>query len=482
MNAILIGVLGIFILKGLSSTVADPDLWGYLAFGRLFWVSGKFPYQDVYSYVPTLNPWVYHEWLTGVVFYPLYGKTGGVGLQILKYLFGLLTVALMYLTARKRGASPLGAAGGLFITSGFLMIGYSPVRAQIFTYFFFTLTLYLLEQVRLTRRWQVMGVIPIFMIIWCNLHGGFVAGLGLIALYALGEALARRSFLPYLGILFLSGIATLVNPYGLRYLGYILHAITMPRPEITEWGSIFLLSRPGISLLEVVYYFLIIIISLLLMWWGKWREITVSLTLGVTLYIGLAHVRHMVFFLILVGAYIPVILTPFLQGIMSWPWVITLRYRLRWSIPAVLALILLCYGSYNLLHHAPWTLQTPSQPMEDKNGIYYPVAAINFIRTSNLSGNLLIHFDWGEYALWNLYPQCRVALDGRYETVYPESVAKEYFDFLFGRDNWQRFLEHYPPDMILIKIPSKIHSVLQKEPHWRQVFADSGSALFLCRN
>lgn len=41
-----------------KNSIADPDLWGYLSFGHLFWQGHKFPYQDVFSYVPTLNPWV----------------------------------------------------------------------------------------------------------------------------------------------------------------------------------------------------------------------------------------------------------------------------------------------------------------------------------------------------------------------------------------------------------------------------------------
>ena len=46
----------IFILYHLSTTTADPDLWGYLAFGRLFWDQRAFPYLDVFAYVPTLKP------------------------------------------------------------------------------------------------------------------------------------------------------------------------------------------------------------------------------------------------------------------------------------------------------------------------------------------------------------------------------------------------------------------------------------------
>jgi hypothetical protein len=43
------------ILAALLLTVADADLGGYLAFG-LFWESGRFPYHDPFSFVPTLHP------------------------------------------------------------------------------------------------------------------------------------------------------------------------------------------------------------------------------------------------------------------------------------------------------------------------------------------------------------------------------------------------------------------------------------------
>jgi hypothetical protein len=482
MTIIMVEMLLIYTLYYLANTMADPDLWGYLAFGRLFWESGQFPYQDVYSYVPTLNPWVYHEWLTGVILYPIYEKTGALGLQLLRYIFGLLTVVLIYLTARQRGADPPGAIAILLIIVGYLRFGYSPVRAQIFTYFFFVLTLYLLERSRKTRQWYVLGVIPLFMIFWCNLHGGFVSGLGLIAMYALGEAVARRTFWPYVGLFALSAIATLINPYGLKYWSYLLYAVTMPRPEINEWVSFFQYVWNDSHLVFLIYHSAIIVFAILLMVWGKWRDITASLALGVTLYQGLLHVRHIVFFLILIGAYMPVIVTPFLQKILSWPRVMILRRVFGWKIAISLACFFLIYGGYNFLNLTPWRLKVPSQPLENRGGIYYPVAAIEFMRAHNLPGKLLVSFDWGEYALWNLYPQCKVALDGRYETVYPESLSKEYFDFLYARANWQRFLDHYPPDMILVGASSKIHSLLQKEPHWEQVFLDSGSVLFLRRD
>jgi hypothetical protein len=97
----------LYILGLFTNVVADPDLWGYLAFGRPFWESGYFPYHDVFSHIPTKELWVYHEWLTGVLFYPVYKWTGETGLQLLRYAIILMTVSLVFLTAEKQGSKPI---------------------------------------------------------------------------------------------------------------------------------------------------------------------------------------------------------------------------------------------------------------------------------------------------------------------------------------------------------------------------------------
>ena len=131
------------------------------------------------------------------------------------------TVALVGATALRRGAGFLGMVVIILLTKGFLSFGYSPVRAQIFTYFFFALTLYILESSKQSKNWwKLLWLIPI-QILWCNFHGGFLAGLGLTAIYGMGEALSRRPFRPYLLALLLSALATLMNPYGIYYWAFI---------------------------------------------------------------------------------------------------------------------------------------------------------------------------------------------------------------------------------------------------------------------
>jgi hypothetical protein len=464
----------------LDSTLADPDLWGYLAFGRLFWSRGAFPYVDVFAYVPTLKPWIYHEWLTGVVFYPIYRTLGAPGLQVLKYALGLATVALVYLTARRRGAELLPTDLILFFAVLGLSIGYSAVRAQVFTYFFFALFLYLLESARLSGPTRRLWVLVPLQVVWCNLHGGFLAGLGLIFLYAVGEALSRRPFWIYLGWLVLAGLATLINPYGLKYWSYLVQAVTMNRPEITEWVSLWEGYQQGFMPgLDFFYFVALMAVAFFLALWARWREITPALVLLFTLYLAVTHNRHLVFFALAFGAYMPLLLSAYFRELRTRPGVMAFKDRLGWRLPALAMLLLMGFFAYKFVSPNPFSLEIPPNPKTwAKTEMYYPVGAIEYLEQHHLSGRLLVHFNWGEYCLWRLYPQCRVAIDGRYETVYPEALHKAYFDFLRARPGWRDFLAQYPPDLILIKLRSEPYPLLSGDRKWRQVYADTGCVLF----
>lgn len=468
--------LSIFIFNRLTSTVADTDLWGYMAFGRLFWETNDFPYYDVFSYVPTLRPWVYHEWLTGFIFYSIYNSFASSGLQLLKYGLGFLALWFVYLTSRQRGALPLSAGLGVLAIVGLLRMGYSPVRAQVFTYCFFALSFYLLEISRMSKHWRWLWLLIPIIFLWCNLHGGFVAGLGLIGIYALGETISKRPSSKYWIILLFSAIVTIINPYGFEYWKYIFEAIAMPRPMITEWASVFHSYQTGDEKGIIVYFIVLNLFAFI--WMVRKRELTGGLVLGMTMLLGWRHLRHIPFFTLIFGVFFPDMISNYIIDFKSRFKHISFS-RLVNLLIIVSILISVIFLSYDSLRQAPFTLKTPPKPgIEKETTAYYPVGAIEYIRKYNLSGSLLIHFDWGEYAIWTLYPQCKVALDGRFETIYPADVSRSYFDFLFGKENWQQFLDEYPPDMILIDSNSKIASIIRNDFRWEQIYVDSGCILF----
>ncbi|MFA5181535.1 MAG: hypothetical protein WC405_09480 [Syntrophales bacterium] len=456
-----------------SQRVADNDLWGYLSFGRVFWEDGYFPFRDVFSYVPTKPLWVYHEWLTGVVFYLIYKYSGPAGLQLLRYVVILFTIYLIYMTALKKGGRSFAAVIALIPAMVLISFGHVPVRAQIFTYLFFIMTVYILEDAKKSQKWSVLWWLLPIQILWCNLHGGFVAGLGLVGLYALGEGLSGRRAFPYIKIGVFATLATLINPYGIKYWLYIIDAIAMPRPEIEEWMSIAGAVRNHYQYLSVFTFLALAFISSLLYAFRREKKLTDILVLAVTIYLGCRHIRHNVLFGIVFGAYVPVMLCEYWE---TWKAKGLFFARSFW-LPGLLPVALL-FPLYLLINPSLSSIKVPSFDILTP-APHFPVGAVNWIKANHIRGNILPHFDWGEYLIWISYPACRVAMDGRYETVYSDQVTKEYFDFLTGRENWDVFLRRHPHDMVLLKYKSRTHLLMLREPSWRVAYADQWSVLFL---
>ncbi len=108
-----------------------------------------------------------------------------------------------------------------------LSLGYiTVVRAQIFTYLFFILTIYIIEIAKKDQKWLFLAWILPLQVLWCNLHGGFVAGLGVIPVFMLwGRDYRGRKFVPFIIILFPAILVTLINPYGIEYWKYTISAV-----------------------------------------------------------------------------------------------------------------------------------------------------------------------------------------------------------------------------------------------------------------
>jgi hypothetical protein len=456
-----------------SNDIADNDLWGYLSFGRAFWEDGKFLFHDIFSYTPTKTLWVYHEWLTSILFYSIIKYSGPAGLQLFRYIIIIVTVYLVYLTAIKKGSTIIATLIILVPAMLLISFGYVPVRAQIFTYLFFILTVYILEIARKDGLYSVLWWLLPIQLLWCNFHGGFVAGLGLIILYAIGEALEKRRIKPFVKIFILSSLVTLINPYGYKYWVYTLSAVLMPRPEINEWKSVITALTNNIHQVPVIIFVVWAILLLLFILFRKKRDITDLLVIAVVAYLGFKSIRHGILFGLVFGACFPVVISEYWLN-----WKTKKIFFTRWSgtpqvcLAAVFILIYLFINPTIKLNAVPtYSILVPSSR--------YPTGAVDWIKKNNISGNILPHFDWGEYLIWTCYPSCRVAMDGRYETVYEEYVYKDYFDFLMGREGWQTFLNKYPHNIVLIKRYSKTHSLMLKELLWEEKYSDQTSILFM---
>lgn len=233
--------IALFILScmfSLQKSWADLDLWHRMAVGKIYSQLGHVVYHDIFTYFPSKPLWVDHEWLSGVIFYNLGRYFGDYGLMILKIIIIFSILVLIYKTNRLISSEfKTQRIFWYFLALLAIIPGLAAtLRCQAFTYLFFTLWIYVLEKIRRNNENRLIWIFPATTLLWINMHAGFIAGFGLIGFYAIGELLNKRNILKYIGILALCLPFTFINPYGIKYWHYLIEAITMPRPYITEWG------------------------------------------------------------------------------------------------------------------------------------------------------------------------------------------------------------------------------------------------------
>jgi hypothetical protein len=180
-----------------SHQITDADLWAKLALGAHVWKFGAPPHHDLFAFTPVLPEYVDHEWGAGAVFYSLLKLFGPTSLMWLKMGLCFGAIFASGLTGRRAGCSWPVLLLLAIPASACIQLGYVPViRSHTFTYFFFAVTLLCLEEMRRgndqkreaftsfwVRNWPATVVIAV-MLLWVNVHGGFVAGLGTIAIYS----------------------------------------------------------------------------------------------------------------------------------------------------------------------------------------------------------------------------------------------------------------------------------------------------------
>ena len=158
----------------------DPDLYGYLAYGRLFVEQGRIAVEDPFAYTSTGSTWVAFEWLAQLALWIAYDTAGPLGLIGLKCLLGGIAVYFVYDAVRLvSGRDFHWLPVFCFAVANFSR--YFVFRPQLFTFAFFALFVAVLLR-HLMRRRAPLWALPIVMLVWANSHGGFVAGLGAIGL------------------------------------------------------------------------------------------------------------------------------------------------------------------------------------------------------------------------------------------------------------------------------------------------------------
>jgi len=443
--------------------MADPDLWGHLRFG-LDTIQNKEVIQvDPYSYMTTGQRWINHEWLAEVAFALVWMAGGSTGIVVFKTLIWVITYALLFWYLARYPLVPL-RAGILLLLSMMITLPYSiTARPHAFSALLYTLTLIIIVKAEFGRyRW--LWACPLIFALWPNLHGAFPAGLGILGVWAFVHLLThrnRRVWIRVIPPLLLSGVATLINPYGFDLLVFIFSNLDDPRLEITEWQPLRVHSLMGIF-----YLFWLILVILGLVFSRKPRSKALLILLAITAYLPFMAHRFGMFFILTALVFAGEHIGDAWDRIMPAPKV--LKKRPLWiSFTIVfIALALLVWRLPNFF----------SIPIMNPNT--YPQASVYLLHQSGVSGNLAVHFDWGDYAIWHLTPSVKVSLDTRREMAYSDDIYKLNVCYFMGIGEWASLLENYSTDMALVKSASANDNLMKQRQDWVRIYHDEVSALY----
>lgn len=438
-------VLGIFSFGVVLAAhhITDGDLWNKLALGAHVWKFGTVPERDTFAFTPVLPRYIEHEWGAGTIFFGVLKFFGPAGLMTLKILlaFGALGGALA--TGRKIGCTWETLLVLAIPTAACLLLGYRPVlRSHTFTYCSFALTLFGLEEIRSGRRWPVY-ILPLMMLAWSNIHGGFVAGLGAIAVYAAFALFTRRRTKLMWFTAFACGGVTLVNIYGPQFWAYLVPALLNPRPRIAEWQPLPLFANDVFLSFRIL--FALVVLLLLAAWRRTEKKSWPGLTLlALTAALAWHSRRHAPFFGVTALAFAG----PFLQTVLAGfaarlPQNLRATVKPSLAVAAVYGIIAIIVAAYSL-PNASFVLLSPVG--------HDPVREVDILSRAQATGNLAVPFGWGGYCSWRLYPRIKISMDGRYETTFPESTFGMNDDFYEKRGtNWDRLIRDYPVDYVILE-------------------------------
>lgn len=464
--------LGIFIMT--LRPALDPDLWWHLRTGEWILAHG-IPQQDPFSHVASGLPWITHEWLSEVLLQLAY-QAGGLRLLVLLF-SGMLTGAYLLVYKACPADSRPYAAGFALILAALASAPLWGVRPQMITLFLFCVFFFFLERFRVSGRPQELLPLPFLMVLWANLHAGYLVGLALLGTYALSLLLKRQPGIPRLSVRVdraaawllatLGGciLATLLNPSGYRILLYPFETLSSQSMMafIHEWFS------PDFHRLEWLPLAVLLLATAVAGYLGRQEVPGVHLLLlvggGLA---GLRSMRHVPLFSVLA---VP-LLARQVRGLAGLRLVSRPVTRTVSSINLlVLVLVILAGG-----------LQISSITQRQTESIQelYPAQAVDWINANQPQGRLYNTYRWGGYLLWRLYPEYQVFIDGRAD-VYGDGLIAEYLDIYSVQPGWEAELTARDVRMVLIEPGEPLALALEGNPAWELAYQDAQSVLFVRR-
>jgi hypothetical protein len=458
----------------------DGDLPRHLLNGSLILQTGHVSTTDIFSFRTVGFPSIPHEWLSQVFFALFYKWLGLNGVVLLT---GIIIISVWMVTFRES----MNRSNSLFVSliMTVLAVTTSQIhvlpRPHVFTYLLAAIWISILEQVdeeRLYARWAL----PLLMLLWVNLHGMFVLGIGIWGIYLVGDFLEQQSkawlSTKKARTLLIAGglslLATFFSPSGLHIWGAVaaLGSNSYITSKIPEYQS------ANFHMPETWPYIIILLLTIM----GLARtKATWIHSLLVTAFAGLSiYTARMIPLFAIVAT--PIAAKAIADLVhLEYPQSRFLRIEENISktnstsngFVWIIAVILLA----GVLLQSGQTVDPASRGnIFDKK--FFPIEAVTWLEEHPQQGHMFNEFDWGGYLLLKLWPSQQIFMDG-HTHIYGEVLTKEYERVIALAPGWEDILAKYDVTWAILRKNAPLIEALSISG-WNIAYQDN-TAIILTR-
>ncbi len=501
-----------FLYKYSSVKLWDFDYWWHISTGKYIVQNCSLPHSDPFSFTNGLsenkNPNPLREsfilkqyWLAQIIFYLIFDSTGTAGIIILRSAILFLTVILVFWGLCRKNVQFYIAFVFTFLTYQ-ATFGFTGERPVLFTILFSPMTFLLLEDYKENKGWRILLLVPL-MLVWSNMHGGFVLGDVIILTFLFGETVKellgrsayKRNELKRFYVLAIAAVmASFVNPNGATafIIAFSGKYEMFTNGIIQEYQSPFSLFKNGSMPIKYEYIALTLLFPLLLIFRRAKIDLTHLLLLSGLFYMSIKSFRFTIYYetigSIIMGRELNILVESLFSSRFS------LRFMEKLKTVFALCILLSSIGYLGVLK---------SEALELKQADWFsiPRGGVDFIERSNLQGRILNEFGTGGYLAWRLYPAKRTFIDTRILNLI---VLREYYFMMNAFYStkqvdgpkyaaadvkksplWKRLLDHYNIDIIFINHIDTYGNItrlflkLIDDDDWVPVYIDRMNIIFV---
>jgi hypothetical protein len=479
--------------------LGDAGIGWHIRTGQLILKTGAVPRVDPFSATMRGQPWFAWEWLYDVLVGWLERIAGlnGVVFASALVIAGTYTLAFRRMVARGAG---LIVAVALLLFSVLASSIHFLARPHVVSWLLTVVWFEILREFEAEGHVWRLAWLPGIMLVWVNLHGGFLVGLVLLALYfmaavfeaalsgdggARAGALRRTKALAAVGVT--CALVTFANPYGYRLHDHIYRYLTdrFLMDHIDEFLS------PNFHGVAQKFFALIILLTIATAATAH-KKIRLSelLVIAFAVYSGLYAARNIpVASLLLV-----LVIGPYLgEASRSVPseaklsaigrkWLDTFgdfekrMGRLEAGVHGhwlPVAAILL--GVWVCLHGGRLGMtQIMNATFDAKR---FPVQAVEWLEHQGVSGPVFCPDAWGGYLIYSAFPRIQTVVDDRHD-LYGSEYLKQYLKLIRVEPGWDQALAATGSSWVLLSNQSAAATLLRQVPAWEVDYSDETAVVF----